>query len=215
MTDTAAAAEWRWAQADEQARLVLAAPPLRHVSIPLVVGGLVAVLAVLIGIASVSDPESAGRWVTGIAGAVVGLGLIGVDVVSTVQGRTRHPERAAVTRSLSGRERHAVDRVIRGRVTAPDDRAAVVLGTAVQTAAGRSLPSVTGQVVLFTGVAVSGTWIWFLYTAAAVVSAMAVAVAIRDVVLARWYLAAEPERLRSRPLPDRNSGTRSGRSGGS
>lgn len=144
MTDTAAAAEWRWARAHEQARLVLAAAPPRWVSLPWLAAALVVTLVVLVGVALASGPESTVRWAVAIAGVVAGFGVLVFETARMVRGRTRHPEEQPVGRALSGRERYAVDRVIRGRTVAPDDRLDVVRATARQTAAGRALVAVAG-----------------------------------------------------------------------
>ena len=85
----------------------------------------VAVVA-LVGTALTFAPGSTGRWVTGIVGMVVGLALVLTDVVRTARARSQHPELAPVTKHLSPRERSAVQRLIRGRVQAPEDRVDVV-----------------------------------------------------------------------------------------
>ena len=189
MTDTAAAAEWRWTQAAEQARLVLATAPPRWVSLSRLAGVLVVALVLLVGIALAFGPDSTVRWAVAMGGGVAGLGVV-VETIRTVRARTRHPEWEPVTKSLSGRERYAVERVIRGRVVAPDDRLDVVRATARQTAAGRAVVAVVGQLLLFTSIAVSGTGFWIIYVAVAIASLVAVVFAFRSVVVARRYVAA-------------------------
>ncbi|MFJ3035150.1 hypothetical protein ACIPC2_12165 [Curtobacterium pusillum] len=190
MTDTAAAAEWRWTQAAEQARLVLATAPPRWVSLPRLAGVLVVTLVLLVGIALAFGPDSTVRWAVAIGGSVAGLGVVVVETIRTVRARTRHPEWEPVTKLLSGRERYAVERVVRGRAVAPDDRLDVVRATARQTAAGRAVVAVVGQLVLFTSIAVSGIGFWMIYVAVAIAWLVAVVFAFRSVIVARRYVAA-------------------------
>lgn len=214
MTDTAARAASRWALAEERARLVLAAPPPRRLPIATLTVAFAAALLALIAAAQVFAPDSDGRWVAATVGVGVGFAVVILDSSRTFRS-SRHPERLPVTRSLSGRERHAVDRAIRGRVDAPDERRDVVRATAVQSSSGRALLSTGGGLVLLTSVAVSNILFWPLYVAAAIAAAVAVGFGFRDVVVARRYLADDPVDPRSGPLPDRNRATRSGRSAGS
>lgn len=194
MTDTAAQAAWRWQQADDAARLVLATGAPKRAPVPMLAAVLVAGVALLIVAALLNAPGSTGRWVVATVAAVVGISLVAVDVVRAVRGRAWHPERLPVGRSLTDRERRAVGRAIRGRVAAPDDRSEVVRATAVQRSGGRGLLSVIGQFVLLTGFAVSGAVFWFVYLAAAVAAAVALAVALLDVLAAQRYLDAHPVR---------------------
>lgn len=214
MTDTAALAASRWALAEERARLVLDAQPPRRLPIATLTVAFAAAVLALIAAALVFAPDSDGRWVAATVGVGVGFAVVILDSSRTFRS-SRHPERLPVTRSLSGRERHAVDRAIRGRVDAPDERLDVVRATAVQSSSGRALLSTGGGLVLLTSVAVSNIVFWPLYLAAAIAAAVAVGFAFRDVVVARRYLAGDPVDPRSGPLPDRNRGTRSGRSAGS
>lgn len=214
MTDTAALAASRWALAEERARLVLDAQPPRRLPIATLTVAFAAAVLALIAAALVFAPDSDGRWVAATVGVGVGFAVVILDSSRTFRS-SRHPERLPVTRSLSGRERHAVDRAIRGRVDAPDERLDVVRATAVQSSSGRALLSTGGGLVLLTSVAVSNILFWPLYLAAAIAAAVAVGFAFRDVVVARRYLAGDPVDPRSGPLPDRNRGTRSGRSAGS
>lgn len=214
MTDTAARAASRWALAEERARLVLDAQPPRRLPIATLTVAFAAAVLALIAAALVFAPDTNGRWVTATVGVGVGFAVVILDSSRTSRS-SRHPERLPVTRSLSGRERHAVDRAIRGRVDAPDERLDVVRATAVQSSSGRALLSTGGGLVLLTSVAVSNIVFWPLYLAAAIAAAVAVGFAFRDVVVARRYLAGDPVDPRSGPLPDRNRGTRSGRSAGS
>ncbi|OII24212.1 hypothetical protein BIV03_10305 [Curtobacterium sp. MCBA15_016] len=214
MTDTAARAASRWALAEERARLVLDAQPPRRLPIATLTVAFAAAVLALIAAALVFAPDSDGRWVAATVGVGVGFAVVILDSSRTFRS-SRHPERLPVTRSLSGRERHAVDRAIRGRVDAPDERLDVVRATAVQSSSGRALLSTGGGLVLLTSVAVSNIVFWPLYLAAAIAAAVAVGFAFRDVVVARRYLAGDPVDPRSGPLPDRNRGTRSGRSAGS
>jgi uncharacterized membrane protein YqjE len=214
MTDTAARAASRWALAEERARLVLDAQPPRRLPIATLTVAFAAAVLALIAAALVFAPDSDGRWVAATVGVGVGFAVVILDSSRTFRS-SRHPERLPVTRSLSGRERHAVDRAIRGRVDAPDERLDVVRATAVQSSSGRALLSTGGGLVLLTSVAVSNILFWPLYLAAAIAAAVAVGFGFRDVVVARRYLAGDPVDPRSGPLPDRNRGTRSGRSAGS
>ncbi|MDP4332640.1 hypothetical protein Q7F20_04605 [Curtobacterium sp. A7_M15] len=214
MTDTAARAGARWALADEQARIVLDARPPRRLSIAAVVVVVAAAVIGLAVVALVSPLDSDGRVATTAAGAVIGLAVVIVDASRTYRSR-RHPERLPVTRALSGRERHAIDRVVRGRLVAPDERLGIVHAAAVQSSSGRALLSTGGFLVLLTSTAVAGGFPWPLYVAAAFAAAIAFGFAVRDVVVARRYLDGHPVELRSGPLPDRNRATRSGRSAGS
>lgn len=116
--------------------------------------------------------------------------MVVVETIRTVRARTRHPEWEPVTKSLSGRERYAVERVIRGRAVAPDDRLDIVRATARQTAAGRAVVAVVGQLVLFTSIAVSGIGFWMIYVAVAIAWLVAVVFAFRSVIVARRYVAA-------------------------
>ncbi|WP_144710352.1 hypothetical protein [Curtobacterium pusillum] len=209
MTDSAAQAEGRWALADEQAQRALAGPAPRRVSLPIVAGGGVS-LVVLIGVALSFPPESTGRLVTGVVGAAAGFGLFFTDAVRAIRDRSRRPERTAVTKSLSPREQRAVQRVIRRRQEAPDDRLDVVRAAAAQAAAGRGLPMTVGLVLAWTSGASMGTPTSIPYAVVAGIGVVTTIVALRDVVLARRYLAETPAGDRSRPLPDRNRGTRSG-----
>jgi uncharacterized membrane protein YqjE len=214
MTDTAARAASRWALAEERARLVLDAQPPRRLPIATLTVAFAAAVLALIAAALVFAPDSDGRWVAATVGVGVGFAVVILDSSRTFRS-SRHPERLPVTRSLSGRERHAVDRAIRGRVNASDERLDVVRATAVQSSSGRALLSTGGGLVLLTSVAVSNILFWPLYLAAAIAAAVAVGFGFRDVVVARRYLASDPVDPRSGPLPDRNRGTRSGRSAGS
>jgi hypothetical protein len=214
MTDTAARAGARWALADEQARIELDAQPPRRLSIAAVVVVIAAAVIGLAVVALVSPPDSDKRSATAVVGAVVGLAVVVIDATLTYRSR-RHPERVPVTRALSGRERHAIDRVVRGRLVAPDERLDTVRATAVQSSGGRALLSTGGFLVLPTSTAVSGGFPWPLYVAAAFAAAVAFGFAVRDVVVARRYLDGDPVEPRSGPLPDRNRATRSGRSAGS
>ncbi|MFJ2979367.1 hypothetical protein ACIPEP_10960 [Curtobacterium sp. NPDC087082] len=214
MTDTAARAASRWALAEERARLVLDAQPPRRLPIATLTVAFAAAVLALIAAALVFAPDSDGRWVAATVGVGVGFAVVILDSSRTFRS-SRHLERLPVTRSLSGRERHAVDRAIRGRVDAPDERLDVVRATAVQSSSGRALLSTGGGLVLLTSVAVSNIFFWPLYLAAAIAAAVAVGFGFRDVVVARRYLAGDPVDPRSGPLPDRNCGTRSGRSAGS
>ncbi|MFJ3320113.1 hypothetical protein [Curtobacterium sp. NPDC086286] len=214
MTDTAARAASRWALAEERARLVLDSQPPRRLPIATLTVAFAAAVLALIAAALVFAPDSDGRWVAATVGVGVGFAVVILDSSRTFRS-SRHPERLPVTRSLSGRERHAVDRAIRGRVDAPEERVDVVRATAVQSSSGRALLSTGGGLVLLTSVAVSNILFWPLYLAAAIAAAVAVGFGFRDVVVARRYLAGDPVDPRSGPLPDRNRGTRSGRSAGS
>lgn len=192
MTDTAAQAEWRWALAEHQARLVFEHPAPRRRSLPLIAGAVAVAVVALVGTALTFAPESTGRWVTGIVGMVVGLALVLTDVVRTARARSRHPELAPVTKHLSPRERSAVQRAIRGRVRAPEDRVDVVRASALQVAGGLVIPSSAGQLLLFTGIAVSGVTLWPLYTVVATLWAVPLVIALRDAALARRYLERAP-----------------------
>ncbi|MCT9620021.1 hypothetical protein [Curtobacterium sp. C2H10] len=214
MTDTAARAASRWALAEERARLVLDAQPPRRLPIATLTVAFAAAVLALIAAALVFAPDSDGRWVAATVGVGVGFAVVILDSSRTFRS-SRHPERLPVTRSLSGRERHAVDRAIRGRADAPDERLDVVRATAVQSSSGRALLSTGGWLVLMTSVAVSSIFFWPLYLAAAIAAAVAVGFGFRDVVVARRYLTGDPVDPRSGPLPDRNRATRSGRSAGS
>ncbi|WP_336697779.1 hypothetical protein [Curtobacterium sp. USHLN213] len=214
MTDTAARAASRWALAEERARLVLDAQPPSRLPIATLTFAFAAAVLALIAAALVFAPDSDGRWVAATVGVGVGFAVVILDSSRTFRS-SRRPERLPVTRSLSGRERHAVDRAIRGRVDAPDERLDVVRATAVQSSSGRALLSTGGGLVLLTSVAVSNILFWPLYLAAAIAAAVAVGFGFRDVVVARRYLAGDPVDPRSGPLPDRNRATRSGRSAGS
>jgi hypothetical protein len=210
MTDTATQVAWRWALADEQAQLVLDGPAPRRISLPLFVGALAVALAALIGVALSFPPESTGRLITAVVGAAAGFGLFFADVVVAIRDRSRRPDRTAVTKSLSAREQRAVQRVIRRREDAPGDRVDVVRAAATQTAAGRFLPMTSGLLLAWTAGATTAAPPSILYAVVAGFGAVTTVVAFRDVVLARRYLAEKPVQDRSRPLPDRNRGTRSG-----
>ncbi|MGN6408652.1 MAG: hypothetical protein ACTHMH_09905 [Curtobacterium sp.] len=214
MTDTAARAGARWTLADEQARIVLDARPTRRLSIAAVTVVVAAAVIGLVVAALVFPLDSDGRSATAVVGAVVGLAVVIIDATLTYRSR-RPPERVPVTRGLSGRERHAIDRVIRGRLVAPAERLDIVRATAVQSSGGRALLSTGGYVVLLTSTAVAGGFPWPLYVAAAIAAAVAFGFAVHDVVVARRYLDGDPVEPRSGPLPDRNPATRSGRSAGS
>lgn len=191
MTDTAAAAEWRWTQADEQARLVLESDPRHRASIPLALGVLAAAELVLVVVALSFDPESVGRWVTAMVGAVVGLAVVIVEVIRTVVDGARYPERQAVIKGLLTREQSAVSRAIRRRSPVPDDRLDVVRAAAVQQARGRTLPAACAPFLLWTALAVSGADLWPMYTAVAALWGVAGIHAFREVLLARRYLDSE------------------------
>lgn len=213
MSDTELQTARRWERADEQARAVLAAAPPRPASISIVLAITVVVLAVQVASAVVFAPGSTGRFVMLVVGALAGFGVVITDAVRARRAGRRGT--VPVTRSLSRRERHAVDRAVRRRVLAPDDRLSVVRAAAVQTASGRALPAVVGNVVLFTALATSGVAFWYLYLSCAIVAVVALVIATSDVFVARRYLAGDPVRPRSGPMPDRNPGTRSGRSAAS
>lgn len=129
---------------------------------------------------------------TVIVGAVCGFGLVALDIARTALARGRRPELAPVTQPLSAQERHAVARVIRRREQAPSDRLDVVRAAALQNAGGLAIPSAAGPVILVTAVAVSGSSFWVVYLGLGIAFAVATAIALRDVALARRYLAAEP-----------------------
>lgn len=192
MTDTAPQAEWRWTLAEHQARLVLRHPAPRRPSLPVVAVVLAVAVVALVGTALASAPDSTGRWVSAIVGTSVGVVLVFVDVVRAVRARSRHPDLTPVTKHLTPRERSAVQRVIRGRVQAPADRVDVVRASAMQTAGGLTIPAAAGQLLVFTGIAVSGVTFWPLYAVVATLWAVPVVVALRDVALARRYLDRAP-----------------------
>ncbi|MBF4605955.1 hypothetical protein [Curtobacterium sp. VKM Ac-1393] len=79
MTDTAAQAEWRWALADEQARVLLAEPAPRRFSIALAAGALAGVVTAVLATALSFEPGSTGRWITAIIASVLGLVLLLAD----------------------------------------------------------------------------------------------------------------------------------------
>jgi hypothetical protein len=218
VTDTASATEWRWARADEQARVVLAAERPRRFPVLAVAALVAVVLVVVLGVALATPPDSAPRWTVAVVGAVLGLAMVGVDVARTVRGRRRRPELLPVISSLTGREQRAVGRAVHGRVVAPADRLRVVRAAAVQTASGQGVLVALGLLLVIGSVAgtgAGGTGSWFVVAAAAVVQLVSAVVALRAVAAARRFLGPEPVDARRSSLSDRNPGTRSGRSDGS
>jgi Flp pilus assembly protein TadB len=191
------AADWRWQVAAEQAHRVLSAQPSRRVSVPrtaMVTGG---ALVLLIGLALVLGPGSVGRFVVAGAAAVIGLVVVIADAV-------RLARKQLVTRPLLPRERSAVQRVIRRRATAPDDRLDVVRAAALQASGGIGLASACGQVLLFTGIAFASPSLGLLFALVAALWAGNLFVLLRNVVLANRYLDADPVHLRNH---DARSGT--------
>lgn|GEM_PF-3413402 len=194
MTDTAAAAEWRWALAAERAERVLDGDAQPRVSLPLVAGALVVAVGALVVVATSFGPDDVGRWLTAIVGAVTGLLVVVVEVVRALRERARPSAEEPVMKGLLRREQSAVVRSIRRRSPVPDDRLDVVRATAVQQARGRTLPAACAQPLVWTGLAVSGVDLWQVYAVLAMLWVLIAATTFREVLLARRFLGPEPER---------------------
>lgn len=197
------AADWRWHVAAEQANRVLSAQPPRRVSVPIIATGAGGALVVLVGVAIVLGPGSVGRFVVAGVAAVIGLVIVIADAV-------RLARKQPVTRPLLPRERSAVQRVIRRRETAPDDRLDVVRAAALQTSGGVGLTSACGQVLLFTGIALASPSLGLLYALVAALWVCNLVVVLRSVVLANRYLEADPVHLRNHDARSGNGETPSG-----